>query len=250
MRKLVDSKWLQKLINHFSVYRQDQDGGKGHVGTVVEIGGRSNNTSPEKTVVVQWDSGMRTNYRCGYQNAYDLRVYDNAQCGVKHPNVSCRGCQRRTIKGFLFKCTKCADVSLCSACYFADKHELSHSFYRIDTPASRSVKVAKRADSERLTAKGMFVGAVVVRGHDWNWNDQDGGSTKTGRVQEIRGWEQESFRSVACVHWFATRITSTSSPTQTPNFLPHFPLTFTLHGVSACFCFFDDVLITIYSSFV
>lgn len=37
-----------------------QDDGEGHVGTVVELGKPGSNTSPDKTVVVQWDSGSRT----------------------------------------------------------------------------------------------------------------------------------------------------------------------------------------------
>ena len=58
-----------------------QDEGEGHVGTVVEIGKQGSATSPDKTVVVHWDSGSRTNYRVGYQGAYDLRVFDNATTG-------------------------------------------------------------------------------------------------------------------------------------------------------------------------
>ena len=61
----------------------NQDDGEGHVGTVVEIGKPGSTTSPDKTVVVQWDSGSRTNYRVGYQGAYDLRVLDNAPVGTK-----------------------------------------------------------------------------------------------------------------------------------------------------------------------
>lgn len=37
--------------------------------------------SPEKTVVVNWDSGNRSNYRVGYQDQYDLIIVDNAQIG-------------------------------------------------------------------------------------------------------------------------------------------------------------------------
>ena len=59
----------------------NQDNGEGHVGTVVEIGRSGSTTSPDKTVVVQWDSGTRTNYRVGYQGAYDLRVYDSGPAG-------------------------------------------------------------------------------------------------------------------------------------------------------------------------
>lgn len=57
------------------------DGGEGHVGTVCEIGKSGSVGSPDKTVVVQWDGGTRTNYRVGYLGKYDLRVIDNAQIG-------------------------------------------------------------------------------------------------------------------------------------------------------------------------
>ena len=60
----------------------NQDDGEGHVGTVVEIGKAGSTTSPDKTVVVQWDSGTRTNYRTGYQGAHDLALYDNAVVGT------------------------------------------------------------------------------------------------------------------------------------------------------------------------
>lgn len=59
----------------------DQDGGEGYVGTVTEFGSR---TSPDKTVVVLWDVGYRTNYRIGYDGAFDLRVFDNAPIGMIH----------------------------------------------------------------------------------------------------------------------------------------------------------------------
>lgn len=59
----------------------NQDDGEGHVGTVVEIGKPGSKNTPDKTVVVQWDSGARTNYRVGFQDAYDLRVFDNSQTG-------------------------------------------------------------------------------------------------------------------------------------------------------------------------
>ena len=36
---------------------------------------------------------------------------------------------------------------------------------------------------------------------DWEWSVQDGGEGKTGRVMEIRGWDNESCRSVANVSW-------------------------------------------------
>lgn len=59
-----------------------QDGGEGGVGTVVELGRHGSPSTPDRTVVVQWDQGTRTNYRAGYQGAHDLLLYDNAQIGA------------------------------------------------------------------------------------------------------------------------------------------------------------------------
>jgi len=59
----------------------NQDGGEGHVGTVVVVGRSGSVSSPDKTVVVQWDGGTRTNYRCGYQGAFDLCLLDNGPVG-------------------------------------------------------------------------------------------------------------------------------------------------------------------------
>ena len=54
---------------------EDQDGGEGCVGTVVEVGegGRS--------AMVQWDLGTRALYRCGEDDKFDLRVFDAAPTG-------------------------------------------------------------------------------------------------------------------------------------------------------------------------
>lgn len=57
---------------------QDQDGGEGHVGTVVELPV----TSP-KTAIVQWDSKSAMNYRAGYNDRYDLKVYDSGPAGER-----------------------------------------------------------------------------------------------------------------------------------------------------------------------
>ncbi|KAK3104710.1 hypothetical protein FSP39_008391 [Pinctada imbricata] len=182
----------------------NQDDGEGHVGTVVEIGKPGSSTSPDKTVVVQWDSGSRTNYRVGYQGAYDLRILDNAPIGVKHPNIICDACKRQGIQGMRWKCTKCHDFDLCTSCYMSDKHNLAHAFLRFESSSSKGVKVPKRQDvvnSNKLSSYGIFTGARVVRGPDWDWGNQDGGEGKVGRVTDIRGWDAESGRSVAHVTW-------------------------------------------------
>ena len=56
----------------------DQDGGEGSLGTVVEAG---DETPSGRAVVVLWDNGMRSNYRCGVDSSYDLKVYDSAPTG-------------------------------------------------------------------------------------------------------------------------------------------------------------------------
>lgn len=180
---------------------QNQDSGEGHVGTVVEIGKPGSTTSPDKTVVVQWDSGSKTNYRVGYQGAYDLRVVDNAPVGVKHPNIICDGCKTQGVQGMRWKCTKCFDFDLCTLCYMGDKHDLTHCFLRFETASSAGVRCPKRAGSAKLQMRGIFTGAKVVRGPDWDWGNQDGGEGKPGRVVDIRGWDNESGRSVANVTW-------------------------------------------------
>ena len=53
----------------------DQDGGEGHVGTVVVVG------QDGRSVVVQWDCGNRCRYRCGEEGKYDLRVFDSGPTG-------------------------------------------------------------------------------------------------------------------------------------------------------------------------
>ncbi len=64
----------------------DQDGGEGHVGTVVEVtsetASQDHHDCLDRYVVVQWDHGKRFSYRCGVEGKYDLRVLDNAPVGM------------------------------------------------------------------------------------------------------------------------------------------------------------------------
>nr|XP_057940526.1 E3 ubiquitin-protein ligase MIB2 isoform X5 [Doryrhamphus excisus] len=152
----------------------NQDDGEGHVGTVVEIGRQGSTTTPDKTVVVQWDSGTRTNYRTGYQGAYDLLLYDNAQIGVRHSNIICDSCKKHGIMGMRWKCKVCFDYDLCTQCYMNNKHDLSHAFERYETAHSQPVSLAPRQNLPRIILKGIFQGVKVVRGPDWDWGNQDG----------------------------------------------------------------------------
>ncbi|XP_021511381.1 E3 ubiquitin-protein ligase MIB2 isoform X1 [Meriones unguiculatus] len=185
----VDWKWGQ------------QDGGEGGVGTVVELGRHGSPSTPDRTVVVQWDQGTRTNYRAGYQGAHDLLLYDNAQIGIRHPNIICDCCKKHGLRGMRWKCRVCFDYDLCTQCYMHNKHDLTHAFERYETSHSRPVTLSPRQGLPRIPLRGIFQGAKVVRGPDWEWGSQDGGEGKTGRVVDIRGWDVETGRSVASVTW-------------------------------------------------
>uniref|UniRef100_A0A2I3HNW8 RING-type E3 ubiquitin transferase n=1 Tax=Nomascus leucogenys TaxID=61853 RepID=A0A2I3HNW8_NOMLE len=157
----VDWKWGQ------------QDGGEGGVGTVVELGRHGSPSTPDRTVVVQWDQGTRTNYRAGYQGAHDLLLYDNAQIGVRHPNIICDCCKKHGLRGMRWKCRVCLDYDLCTQCYMHNKHELAHAFDRYETAHSRPVTLSPRQGLPRIPLRGIFQGAKVVRGPDWYWGSQD-----------------------------------------------------------------------------
>lgn len=126
-------------------------------------------------------------------------------------------------------------VDLCSVCYHGDKHNVRHKFILIeqplpsDSPDSISslpiiningdspTELEQRKKSKKVTIRGIFSGARVVRGVDWQWDDQDGGSVRPrglnndisqaairrGKVCEIQDWSPGtgSVRSAALVQW-------------------------------------------------
>lgn len=169
-----------------------QDGGEGHLGTV-----RSFESSEE--VVCVWDNGTAANYRCS--GCFDLRILDSSPTGIKHDGTMCDGCRQQSIFGIRWKCAECANYDLCSVCYHGDKHSLRHRFYRISNPNSERVLIESRRKSKKLTARGMFPGARVVRGIDWQWDEQDGGTSRRGKVTEIQDWSSSNPRSAAYVLW-------------------------------------------------
>lgn len=58
-----------------------------------------------------------------------------------------------------------------------------------------------RRKSKKIAVRGIFPGARVVRGVDWQWEDQDGGVGRRGKVNEIQDWSAASPRSAAYVVW-------------------------------------------------
>lgn len=140
-------------------------------------------------VVVVWDNGTGANYRCS--GTYDIRILDSSSSGIKHDLVKCDSCSQEPIYGIRWTCADCLmiggennNINLCSECYHCDKHDIRHRFYRILTPTSEKVLIEPRRKSKKMPCRGIFPGARVVRGVDWQYDDQDGG--KRGKVLEIR----------------------------------------------------------------
>ncbi|RDD46134.1 E3 ubiquitin-protein ligase MIB1 [Trichoplax sp. H2] len=168
-----------------------QDGGEGHVGTVRSMEGSD--------AFVVWDNGTAANYRCC--DAYDLRTFDDSATGIEHTGSMCEGCRMMPIYGTRWKCVECPSCDLCTLCYNSDKHNLRHRFYRIRIPNAQPYKMESRRKSKKISVRGIFPGARVVRGYDWSWEDQDGGPGCRGKVVEISDWTSASPRSAVYVQW-------------------------------------------------
>lgn len=55
------------------------------------------------------------------------------------------------------------------------------------------VLVEPRRKSKKIAVRGLFPGARVVRGVDWQWEDQDGGNGRRGKLTEIQDWSGNVF---------------------------------------------------------
>ncbi|KAK6979128.1 E3 ubiquitin-protein ligase MIB2-like isoform X1 [Biomphalaria glabrata] len=180
----------------------DQDGGEGNVGTVSEVGSSEPETPRENCVVVTWDTGSRAVYRVGENNSYDLRVLDSRPTGVKHDSISCDSCHVTPLQGIRWKCVSCFNFDLCSSCYYHNEHDITHVFWRYANSTNKRFKVPRRCDSEQTLMKGIFVDAVVCRGPNWKWKDQDAGSVANGVVLSIKSWDAtDTANSAAEVLW-------------------------------------------------
>lgn len=58
-----------------------------------------------------------------------------------------------------------------------------------------------RRKSKKIMSRGIFPGARIVRGVDWEWEDQDGGNGRRGRVADVQDWSALSPRSAAYIIW-------------------------------------------------
>ncbi|KAK7093789.1 E3 ubiquitin-protein ligase MIB2-like [Littorina saxatilis] len=170
----------------------DEDGGEGFLGTVTQLLGNHR-------VRVQWDMGQESMCSAGHAGRFELRVFDTAQIGTRHPDTTCSECGEKDIYGMLWRCQDCSGCDLCSLCYSDDKHNTRHRFLRIDSPGCEGKPQSKRKTSVKVRAIGIFPGSKVARGKDWKQGDQDGGQGSEG---EVKGFDDSDFRrSQVSVQW-------------------------------------------------
>lgn len=181
----------------------NQDGGDGHVGTliIVEQPWSEEEENSPFCVRVVWDNGKLCNYRASPSKECDLRLFDSGPVGVKFPTIICDICCTNGIVGTRWKCDECIDYDLCHTCYMSDKHNLQHAFLRFDEPGAIGVKVPPRQGSVKVEVHGIFEGAKVERGAHWKWGNQDGGTGNIGIVHSICNWGSGTVRSEARVQW-------------------------------------------------
>ena len=185
--------------------------------------GTVRNFESEDEVVVVWDTGTAANYRCsGVPGTLDVRMVDTGPAGVRHVGVTCQSCRQQPIFGIRlvtifryffvafvcrWKCSDCSstDYSLCSVCYHGDKHNLRHRFSRLTLPGGSDdgVVLDQRRKSKKIQTRGLCPGARVTRGVDWQWDDQDGGRGRKGKLTSSEDWSASSPRSAAYIVWDA-----------------------------------------------
>ena len=64
-----------------------------------------------------------------------------------------------------------------------------------------SIPVGKRQGATKIEARGMFKGAKVTRGPDWEWKEQDNQSPMEGEVTEVTSWSDETNNDAVRVNW-------------------------------------------------
>ncbi|XP_030843284.1 E3 ubiquitin-protein ligase mind-bomb [Strongylocentrotus purpuratus] len=177
----------------------EQDGGLGHLGTIVPFDTTNPNTKP--SIEVRWDRGLRGDYRIGYEDSYDLRLYDNGTVGVSHVDVRCDVCRKCPIFGIRWKCMNIDHYNICSACYHAGKASLSHQFYRIVIPGATEVLMEKRNASDPIEVKGLFPGAKVRVGSDLKVDKEDVRKLYQGTLKRLEPFVEGFPNTGALVNW-------------------------------------------------
>ena len=56
----------------------------------------------------------------------------------------------------------------------SDKHNIEHGFWRIHKEDDPLIDMTPRSTATKVISRGICPSAMVVRGFDWDWGDQDG----------------------------------------------------------------------------
>uniref|UniRef100_A0A1I8IXM8 RING-type E3 ubiquitin transferase n=1 Tax=Macrostomum lignano TaxID=282301 RepID=A0A1I8IXM8_9PLAT len=94
--------------------------------------------------------------------------------------------QQPVIQGIRWTCAECDIIIACARPVITAMRTILIT----NSIGSTIIKVpvGKRRGCVKMDARGIFAGARVVRGPDWDWGRQDGGDGRPGRVLDIRGW--------------------------------------------------------------
>ncbi|VDI32559.1 Hypothetical predicted protein [Mytilus galloprovincialis] len=146
--RLVGNYLTDKIENGSRVVRKTQTTrDEIPFGTIVNINQSKNE------VHVKWDKPEEK------VNPLDLRLYDNSPSEVKHTNVTCDECYTYPLRGIRWKCLHCDSYDLCTVCYMADEHNVSHIFSRIQSEDSKGKEMPARFDV-KLTGYAFACGIL------------------------------------------------------------------------------------------
>eukprot|EP00057_Strongylocentrotus_purpuratus_P008753 XP_011663227.1 PREDICTED: E3 ubiquitin-protein ligase MIB2 [Strongylocentrotus purpuratus] len=198
----------QRVVRSATWTWRNQDGGEGHLGTVVKLKDQDpQEPIPADWAKIRWDNGNGNNYQVGSNGSYDLALFDNAPAGVIHVGIFCDSCLMNPIAGIRWKCNdqSCPDYDLCTPCYMNDKHDLTHRFTPFTKRKETGTPVTPRFGEAKTVSRGLCPEAEVCRGKDWQGDDEDGDG---GTVVEICPFSERP-RSGVNVCWTQSKLVTT-----------------------------------------
>ncbi|XP_030843500.1 E3 ubiquitin-protein ligase MIB2 [Strongylocentrotus purpuratus] len=198
----------QRVVRSATWTWRNQDGGEGHLGTVVKLKDQDpQEPIPADWAKIRWDNGNGNNYQVGSNGSYDLALFDNAPAGVIHVGIFCDSCLMNPIAGIRWKCNdqSCPDYDLCTPCYMNDRHDLTHRFTPFTKRKETGTPVTPRFGEAKTVSRGLCPEAEVCRGKDWQGDDEDGDG---GTVVEICPFSERP-RSGVNVCWTQSKLVTT-----------------------------------------
>ncbi|XP_030843497.1 E3 ubiquitin-protein ligase MIB2-like [Strongylocentrotus purpuratus] len=198
----------QRVVRSATWTSGDEDGGEGHLGTVVKLKDQDpQDPIPSGWAKIRWDNGNVNNYQVGSSGSYDLALFDSAPAGVIRVDAVCDSCLMDPIAGIPWKCSdeSCPNYVLCTPCYMNDRHDLTHTFTRFTSQKETGTQVTPRFGEVKTVSRGLCPEAEVCRGKDWQGDDEDSAG---GTVVEICPFSERQ-RSGVTVCWTQSKLVTT-----------------------------------------